>query len=181
MARQARPVEGEERLVVGLVRGIQGLRGAVRVEILTDNLERFDVGRTLFREGSDAPLTVASSHRDGPGLLVRFEEVSDRPTAEALRDAYLVVAKEALTSDSYYWHEILGCQVFTTGGEDLGEVVDVFRVGEGEVYVTRGDRGEILVPAVESVVKELTPREKRIVVDADVLGLTNPAENEIKP
>jgi 16S rRNA processing protein RimM len=170
-----------ERLVVGLIRGVHGLRGMVRVEVLTDNMARFDVGRVVFREGSDTPLTIVSAHRDGPGLLVRFAEVNDRPTADRLREAYLVADPEPLASASYYWHDIVGCAVFTDTGEELGTVADIFRVGEGEVYVVRGPRGEILVPAVAAVVKELAPAEKRMVVDADALGLVNPAENEIKP
>lgn len=167
---------------MGLVRGIQGLRGALRVEILTDNQARFDVGSTLYREGSDEPLIITSSHRDGPGLLVRFREVTDRQAADKLRDAYLEATADApLTSDSYYWHDIVGSSVKTKEGEDLGEVADVFRVGEGEVYVVRGPRGEVLVPAVASVVTELAPLEKRIVVDGDALGLTGPATAEDQP
>jgi 16S rRNA processing protein RimM len=181
VARQARPVEGEERLVVGLVRGIHGLRGAVRVEILTDNPDRFAVGSTLYREGADAPLTVLSSHRDGPGLLIRFKQVTSREAADALRDAYLEAEAAPLDEDSYYWHDIIGCEVVTASGEQLGTVTDVFRVGEGEVYEVRGERGEILVPGVGSVVKELAPAQKRIVVDGDALGLTDPAANEIRP
>jgi 16S rRNA processing protein RimM len=126
---------GEERLAVGLVRGIHGLRGAVRVEILTDNPSRFDVGQTVYREGSDEPLTIASAHRDGPGLLVRFEQVTTREVAvEKLRDAYLVADPEPLPEDTFYWHDILGCAVVSTTGEDLGIVTDIFRVGESEVY-----------------------------------------------
>jgi 16S rRNA processing protein RimM len=164
------------------VRGIHGLRGAVRVEVLTDNPSRFDAGQTVYREGSDEPLTIASSHRDGPGLLVRFAVVADRDTASrTLRDTYLEAAAEPLAEQTFYWHDILGCNVVTTTGEDLGTVTDVFRVGESEVYEVRGERGETLVPAVGEVVKELKPAEKLIVVDADVLGLTNPADNEIRP
>jgi len=183
LSDQAPPNEGEEaRLVVGLVRGIQGLRGAIRVEPLTDNPRRFDVGSTLFREGSASPLTVLSAHRDGPGLLVRFAEVRDRQAADALRDAYLEATADApLTKQTYYWHEIIGCTVFTTTGAELGEVADIFRVGESEVYVVRGPRGETLVPAVSSIVIELAPAEKRIVVDADALGLSPDASQKDQP
>jgi 16S rRNA processing protein RimM len=170
-----------DRLVVGLVRGVHGLRGMLRVEVLTDNMARFEVGSVLFRENTDSPLTIVSAHRDGPGLLVRFAEINDRPSADRLREAYLVADPEPLASDSYYWHDIVGCAVFTDSGDELGTIADIFRVGEGEVYVVRGPRGEILVPAVAAVVKELAPADKRMVVDADALGLTNPAENEIKP
>jgi len=139
------------------------------------------VGSAVFREGSAAPLTVASSHRDGPGLLVRFAEVSDRESADSLRDVYLEASVEPRSADEFYWHEIVGCSVTTTDGESLGSVTDVFRVGEAEVYEVRGPRGEILVPAVGDVVKELNPAEKRIVVDADALGLRDPGAIEIRP
>ena len=77
-----------ERLVVALVRGVHGLRGAVRVEVLTDHPEtRFAKGRVLHREGDDRPLTIASAEAvaDGPGWRVRFDEVTTRETADTLR------------------------------------------------------------------------------------------------
>jgi 16S rRNA processing protein RimM len=70
----------------------------------------------------------------------------------------------------------VGCSVETSDGRDLGTVIDVFRVGESEVYTVKGPRGEVLVPAVSTVVRELDPAAKRIVVDADALGLDDPGE-----
>lgn len=163
----------DNRLVVGQVRGVHGLRGAVRVEILTDNEGRFDVGSVVHVEGSGRALTVVSAHRDGPGLLVRFKEVSDRNAADALRERYLEADAADLPPDTYFWHDIIGCTVSTTEGQTLGEVADIFRVGESEVYVVRGPRGEVLVPAVTSIVRELVPAEKRLVVDGSALGLND--------
>jgi len=163
-----------DRLVVGQVRGLHGLNGAVRVEILTDDPDRFSVGSRLHREGSDAALTVAWSQQDGPGILVRFREVPSRPAAEPLREAYLEaeVGERALADGEFYWHEVVGVSVTTSNGETLGTVRDVFRAGGGEILVVDGGRwGEILVPAVGAVVSELAPREGRIVVDRDALGL----------
>ncbi|HEV8516201.1 MAG TPA: ribosome maturation factor RimM [Candidatus Limnocylindrales bacterium] len=163
-----------ERLVVGLVRGLHGLRGAVRVEVLTDDEERFRRGRVLHVEGSGDPLTISWVQPDPPGLLVRFGEVSTRSSAERLRDAYLVAEPppEGLPEGAYYWHEVEGATVTTTTGEVLGEVADVFRAGEAEVFTVRGGpRGEVLVPAVRDIVVEFAPGERRIVVDADALGL----------
>jgi 16S rRNA processing protein RimM len=166
---------GGQRLVVGLVRGLHGLHGAVRIEVLTDEPGRFEPGAVLHPEGSGARLTVADV-RDNrpPGLLVRFREVPDRDSAEALRDVYLEadVSEAELPEGTYYWHDIVGSRVLTQAGRTLGEVVDIFRVGEAEVYTIRGeDGGEILVPAVGSIVLELAAAEKRIVVDAVALGL----------
>jgi 16S rRNA processing protein RimM len=167
----------DNRLVVGQVRGVHGLRGAVRVEILTDYEGRFDVGNVLHVEGSERALTVVSSHRDGPGLLVRFKEVTDRNGADGLREKYLEADAADLPADTWFWHDIIGCSVSTTEGHKLGEVADIFRVGGSEVYVVRGPRGEVLVPAVASIVRELVPAEKRIVVDGAALGLNEGDES----
>ncbi len=166
----------DDRLVVGLVRGVHGLRGGVRVEILSDNPQRFAAGSVLHREGSDDPLTVVSAQRDGPGMLVHFREVRDRNAADQLREKYLEADGAGLPEDTFYWHDIEGCKVTTQAGEELGNVAEVFRVGQSEVYVVRGGpRGEVLVPAVEAIVRELDPRNKRIVVDAHALGLDDKA------
>ena len=165
---------GGERLVVGLVRGLHGLRGAVRVEVLTDDASRYAPGSVLHAEGASDPLTVVWRREDAPGILVRFREVTSRDAAEGLRDRYLEAraAPDALPEGTYYWHELAGNEVMTTAGEHLGRVEDVFRAGESEVFVVRGGRrGEILVPGVQDVVREFEPRAGRIVVDADALGL----------
>ena len=51
--------------MVGLIRGVRGLRGQVRVEVLTDDPEgRFGAGAVLFREGSataEDQVTVSGS------------------------------------------------------------------------------------------------------------------------
>lgn len=144
------------------------------MEILSDDPRRFARGRQVFLEGEPDPLTVTWAQPDQPGILLRFREVPDREAAEVLRDRYLEaeVVPEALPSGTFYWHEVQGVEVRTADGELLGAVEDIFRVGEGEVFiVTGGPRGEILVPAVGAVIRELAPREGRIVVDRDALGL----------
>jgi len=159
--------------VVGLVRGIHGLRGAVRLEVLTDDPGRFEPGALLYPEGRDGPLTVEWSQEDGPGILIRFRERPDRVAVEPLRDCYLeaLVTEAALPRGSWYWHEVTGARVTTSRDEDLGTVTDIFRTGGSEVFVVEGPRGEVLIPAVGTIIVEFAPAEGRIVVDADVLAL----------
>lgn len=164
-----------ERLVVGLVRSLHGLEGAVRIEPLTDRPDRFAPGSLLALEGEPISLTVAWSRDDGRGLLLRFDELSDRAAVEPLRGRYLeaVVDRVDLPPGAFWWHELEGVPVTTTAGVLLGEVVDVFRAGGAEVLVVRGvGGGELYVPAVEAVVRDLAPHEGRIVIDAEALGLT---------
>lgn len=167
--------------MVGLIRGVHGLNGALRVEILTDHPEvRFARGAVLFREGTDAPLNIGEAVpiKDGPGWRVRFREITDRTAADTLRGAYLeseVPPAEAPARGAAYWHEVIGTPVVGLDGEVLGSVADIYRVADNDVYVVRGGpRGEFDVPAVRDFVRIFAPRRGEIVVDAVALDVGPP-------
>jgi 16S rRNA processing protein RimM len=173
--------ERPERLVVALVRGVHGLRGAVRVEILTDRPEeRFVPGAVLFREGDDEPLHLESADAvaDGPGWRLRFREVPSREAADTLRGAYLEVDVRPhadLARGEVYWHEVMGVTVRGLDDTELGTVTDIYRVAENEVYVvTGGPFGTFDLPAVRAFIRIFAPRRGEIVVDADALDLRPP-------
>ncbi|HEX5148121.1 MAG TPA: ribosome maturation factor RimM, partial [Candidatus Limnocylindrales bacterium] len=164
--------------MVALVRGVHGLRGAVRVEVLTDRPEeRFVPGAILRREGGEESLTIATAEAiaDGPGWRIRFRELPTREAADALRGAYLEAAvrpEEDLARGSYYWHEVIGTPVRGVDGAELGTVTDIYRVGETEVFlVTGGAFGSFDLPAVRAFIRIFAPRRGEIVVDADALDL----------
>ena len=164
------------RLTVGLVRGLRGLRGHVRVELLTDRPEeRFGVGDTLYIEGSTRTLTIAESTAvaDGPGWWLRFAEVPDREAADSLRDAYLEIEppEEPREPGRWYFHELEGLAVRGSDGTELGRVVEIYRAGGAEVFLVRGPRGEVDVPGVKGIVLELAPERGEMVVDMEALAL----------
>ena len=173
------------RLVVALVRGFRGLRGQVRVELLTDRPEdRFAVGSRLYLEGTPERLTVAESSpvADGKGWWLRFREIGDREIAEErLRDVYLEIdpPDEPPEAGRWFFHELEGLAVASLTGEDLGTIVDIYRAGGAEVFVVRGPRGELDVPGVRGIVAELAPDRGVMVVDLEALALdARPVEDE---
>jgi 16S rRNA processing protein RimM len=164
--------------VVALVRGVHGLRGAVRVEVLTDRPEeRFVPGAVLHREGRAEPLTIASAEAipDGLGWRLRFDEVPDRTAADTLRQTYLEAATEtgdALPVGEYYWHQVVGATVRDLQDRPIGVVHDVYRVGGAEVFVVRGEPyGEFDLPVVRAFIRIFAPARGEIVVDVDALAL----------
>jgi len=176
-------IRPRSRLVVGLVRGVHGLHGAVRVEVLTDRPEaRFATGALLHPEGRTEALTIAAAQpvADGPGWRVTFREVPDRTAAERLRGVYLeavVPAAEAPGRGEYYWHEVIGVAVTDVAGNQLGTVRDVYRAGGAEVFVVDGGAvGSFDLPAVRAFIRIFAPRRGEIVVDADALDLRPPMQ-----
>jgi 16S rRNA processing protein RimM len=167
--------------VVALVRGVHGLNGAIRAEVLTDRPEdRFVVGQVLFREGDERPLTIASAEAiaDGPGWRLRFREITTRDGADTLRGVYLesvVRPDQDLARGSYYWHEVIGCAVRGVDGAELGTVRDIYRIGETEVFTVEGGPfGSFDLPAVRAFIRIFAPRRGEIVVDAGSLDLRPP-------
>lgn len=70
-----------------------------------------------------------------------------------------------LSEDEYYIYQIVGLEVWTSEGGYLGRVLKVLFTGANEVYVVEGERGEILVPAIEDVVKEVDLGGGRLIVE----------------
>jgi 16S rRNA processing protein RimM len=99
--------------------------------------------------------------RDNRGAwILQVEGLSSRTVAEALRGTLI----EALDADvrrtdeeSFFVHELIGLEVVTSEGEPLGKLVDVLQPGSNDVYVVHGVRGELLVPAIASVVLAIDP------------------------
>jgi 16S rRNA processing protein RimM len=141
--------------VVGQVARPHGLRGQVVVNPETDfPQDRFREGAEVYicREGTPTRLTIASVrfHRDRP--IVGLEGVSDVNDAIELAGSELRVPRESLTrlpEGTFYWHDLVGCNVHTVGGRSVGVVSRVEgTLGGSRLVVTAGDR-EVLVPLAE--------------------------------
>jgi 16S rRNA processing protein RimM len=176
-------VDGE-RLVVALVRGFHGVRGGLRVEVLTDDPgARFAPGAHLYPEGAAEPLTVAEAWAAPPGWVIRFHEIASRNAAAAYLSVYLEAeagATPALPRGRYYWHELLGCPVVDPDGGPLGTVRDIYRSGGAEILVVAGGpRGPFDLPVARPFVRILAPRRGEIVADPDALDL--PTADQVPP
>jgi 16S rRNA processing protein RimM len=69
-----------------------------------------------------------------------------------------------LEEGEYYHFQLIGVRVETEDGEWLGQVAKVLETRAHDVYVVRGPRGEVLLPAVDELVLELDLESKRMVV-----------------
>ena len=175
--------------MVALVRGVHGLRGAVRVEVLTDRPEdRFAAGRVLYREGDDRPLTIASAEAvaDGPGWRLRFREVADarggRRAARRLSRVGRPARRRARPRRGTTGTRSSASRSAASTAPSSGTVGDVYRVGETEVYVVDGGPyGAFDLPAVRAFIRIFAPRRGEIVVDAEALDLRAPRSRDARP
>jgi len=165
-------VNWADMVVVGRIARAHGIRGQVIVDPDTDfPEERFQPGAELFieRGGKAEPLrlTTVRFHRERPILGV--DGVATMNDAELLAGQELRVPRDRLAplpAETFYRHELIGCAVFTAGGDRVGEVSGVEGTMTGSRLVVDGPQGEILIPMAAEICTAVDVAAKRIVIDA---------------
>ena len=159
-------------LAVGQVLRPHGIRGELRVQVMTSYPERLGQHACFYLASPDHPeaaqrYRVEKMRWHRGVLLLKLGGCDDRNTAEQLRGMLVQIPfQEAvpLEEGEYYHFQLIGVQVETESADLLGRVVQVLETGTHDVYVVRGAQGEILVPAVDDLVLELDLESKRMVV-----------------
>ncbi|MGD1996321.1 MAG: ribosome maturation factor RimM [Anaerolineae bacterium] len=154
-------------LAVGRVLRPHGVRGELRVKILTDYPERLSLHRVLYLGTEVHPYDVEGIRFHRGAALIKLAGCDDRNAAEELRHQLVQIPIETaipLEEGEYYHFQVLGAEVVTDQGEPLGRIVEVLETGANDVYVIRGPRGEVLIPVIEDVVQDLDLEARRIVV-----------------
>jgi 16S rRNA processing protein RimM len=194
--RESRDRSAPEHLIVGQVVAPFGIKGELKVNILTEFPERLkrlkrvtvvpfgsiepglaptaaldpatvrrESGAGPRQHGPEAatPYVVQSSQIHKRQMILRLEGIASVESADALRGYWVVVPIDevpALPSGSYYLYQLVGLEVYTTEGEEIGKVVDLITSSANDVYVIKGpgvtdQSGELLVPAIKSIVKRI--------------------------
>jgi 16S rRNA processing protein RimM len=170
-------------LAIGRIVGPHGIRGEVKVELLTDFPERYKQGAIAYLastpDGADArPVTMATVRRHHERMLVKLDVTSDRNAAEMVRGYYLLIPEgEAMPLGEHenYAHDVIGLRVETAEGEHVGDVVEIVFTPANDVYVLAGLQGELLIPATREVVLSVDLAARKMIVNLPE-GLREPAE-----
>ena len=80
--------------------------------------------------------------------------------------------KYNLPEGHYYHEQIIGLKVRTTQGKLLGNVSTILSGKSNDNYVIQTPEGEILIPAIEDIIKSVDIKEGFITIEA-VEGLLN--------
>jgi 16S rRNA processing protein RimM len=158
-------------LLVGRVARAHGNKGQVIVNLETDFPgERFAAGNVLVVEqGGTAVERMIVSVRFQQGRpIVAFEGVETMNDAEALAGAELKMAQDALPplpGNTYYRHDLVGCEVKDTAAGTIGTVTEVQGTLERSLLVVGEGRSEVMIPMVEGIIRKIDAGAREILVD----------------
>jgi len=168
MRKKLRPAV-PKYLVIGQISAAYGVRGEVKVEVMTDFPDRFARQKQVYLGDPAGLMQIERWRPHNKQIVLKLAGIDDRDTAQKLKGHYLQVPVEEampLGQDEYYVYQIQGLEVWTTMGEHLGQIVEVLFTGSNEVYVVKNEAGrEVLIPAIADVVQAVDLEGGRMIIE----------------
>jgi 16S rRNA processing protein RimM len=159
---------GERRIALAAVAGAHGVKGEVRLKLFADSAESLARHEKLYVDGSERRLL---SIREGKMPVARFDGISDRSEAEALRGSLVEIDRSALPplEDGEYYHaDLVGLACVDREGQIVGTVAAVENYGAGDLLeVERAGGGRALIPFKRGIADL---EDSRVVLDPEFLA-----------
>ena len=176
----------EERILLGHITGVSGLKGWVKVHSDTSPRENITAYAVWWLEqsGNWRSVRVLGGRPQGKTIVAQIEGFDSPEQSGKLIGAKIAVARDALpalAAGEYYWADLTGMQVRTVNDVAIGPVSRLFETGANDVVVIKDERElaatengvpsatrEVLVPwLVPDVIKEVDVESRVITVDWD--------------
>ncbi len=146
-------------IIVGKFRRPHGIKGEIRMTVLTDFPDLIGQGQTIYAGESYQQYTIDAVRWHGADMLVSLKELPDRTAVEIFRNIMVYMKGDdtpELPEGEYYIHQLIGLQVVTDQDQILGTIKEIIVTGANDVYlVDTGTGKDILLPAIDDVVLEI--------------------------
>ncbi len=153
-------------VVIGRAVKVFGIKGELKVRPYSVSLEPFTRSPELVLDDTTYRVRAIRPHKNA--VLLSVEGIDTPEKARELVGALVKTDAANLPpteEDEYYWFELIGSDVVTTNGRNLGRVVRIIETGANDVLQVEGPLGEILLPMIDDVVIDVDTEKGEIVVD----------------
>ncbi len=171
--------ESIKKITLGKVGTVYGVKGWLKIHSFTDDPEAIldyfpwslKIGNTI------QPVEITDWRKHNKSLIIKVKGIDDRDQAQSLVNSEILINENALPKlpdGEFYWRELIGMNVVTNQGYDLGTVSDLMETGANDVLVVKANRNdsfnqkERLIPYLfDQVVISVDTINKQICVDWD--------------
>jgi 16S rRNA processing protein RimM len=134
---------------VGEISGVFGVKGWVKVFSFTDLKENIlSYSPWLLKKGSETRLVaVIDGKLQGKAVVAQLDGIDDRDQAASLMGWDIFISPEQLpkvAKDEYYWSDLIGLNVETNRGVQLGVVESLMETGANDVVIVKGERERVI-------------------------------------
>lgn len=160
----------EQLMEIGQIVNTYGIKGFLKVVPYTDDITRFEKLNSIYIQTKKSLETVAIEEvKYSKNLvLLKIKGIDDINSAEIYKNCYIKIDRSdavELPEDSYFIIDLIGVEVITDNGDELGNIIDVFSTGANDVYVVKNELGkQVLLPAIGDVIKNVDIKNKKMIV-----------------
>tara|TARA_B100001540_G_scaffold198415_1_gene174784 strand:- start:165 stop:680 length:516 start_codon:yes stop_codon:yes gene_type:complete len=164
----------QEKLVIGRVSSPHGIKGWLKILSYTDPIENIFSYKSIFLKKSNnfLPFEIEDYSISGKIIRMKLKGIDDRNHSEEIADCEILINRNDLpeiSSDSYYWADLIGFQIKKESGEVHGILDSFLETGSNDVMVVIGMKNNRnLIPFINGeVIKSVDLESKIIIVDWD--------------
>ncbi|MDH3326479.1 MAG: ribosome maturation factor RimM [Gammaproteobacteria bacterium] len=145
-----------DTITLGVINGVFGIKGWVKVYSSTDPIENILEYKTwrLKQKNQEVVVKLADGRRHGKGIVAKFEGYDDRNAAETLLKAEINVSVgelPKLSEGEYYWRDLVGLEVINMDGKSYGLIDYMMPTVANDVMVIKSGDAERLIPFIQGV------------------------------
>lgn len=169
--------QASDTLVVGKIGAPYGVQGWVKITSYTDKVEGIFAYSPWFLGEDGKEYQIDNWRMHNKGVVAKLVGVSSRDDADSIKNLDIVIKAEQLPQldeNEFYWRDLVGMQVLTENGYDLGVVKELFETGANDVMLVKaksndafGQKERMLPFLLEQVIKEVNMKGRTITVDWD--------------
>lgn len=157
-----------EKILMGKVVNVVGLKGELKIYSYTDRNERFEELDQIWLD--DKVHAIENVRYQNKVVILKLEGINDRNKAEEQRNKNVYIEEtdlQQLPEDTYYVRDLIGISVVTEDGE-LGIITDVIQNSAQDLYEVKTAEGrKVYIPVVKEFVTEVD-------VEAGIVKVTLP-------
>ena len=164
-------VKLSDLLEVGVVIGVHGLRGDLKIRPLPTGALALPGARTVYLKDSQGLLAqheAVRSTQHKQNILLRLSGLDNLYAVESLVGSSVWMAKTdlpELDDEQFYWSDLEGLEVIDQQQGVIGHVVGMFATSAHDILEVDGPAGEILIPAIEPFLVQLDRGKEQLHVN----------------
>jgi len=156
--------------LIGYVLKAQGVKGEIKVDPVSSDLERYTHLDTVHINGKNINETfpIQRVRISDRYVFFKIRGIENRDDATALSGAELLIGEADLLKPSageYFIHDLVGCRVYSEEGSLIGQLQEVVQLISNDIWIIKDEnQREILIPAIQDVIRQVDVSDKKITV-----------------
>lgn len=159
-----------EYTIVGKIINTHGIKGQVKVEPITSDIDRFSHLEKAYIGDKKLEVKLQSVRYHKGFVILKFDNYDDINLVLSFKNQFIYVNDEdriILPEKHYFLHDLMGCNVVDTAGNKLGHIIDIMQSASNDIYVLKDNMNnkEYLIPAVNEFIKDVNIQKRIVTID----------------